>query len=146
MYGYANEILPYILGLLNENNNQLSNTTNSVAPAAQTEENNPQVSKTGAKPRGARPAPARPAPRPQGLLGSAAPMPPRRPQFQAPPSPTNNLAGPAAYDPNYPAMRSNSPQDNLPKGPLNLTAGPSPYGSGSSIMNPFFAQYLYGNG
>jgi hypothetical protein len=143
MYGYANEILPYIMGLLQDNNTNLSNTTNSVAPA---EEDAVQLSKTGKRtaPRGnAQPRPQRP----QGLLGSSAPVPPRRPAMpMQPPSPMNNLAGPVAYDPNHPAMRSNSPQDNLPKGPLNLTAGPSPYGSGSSIMNPFFAQYLYGNG
>ncbi len=142
MYGYANEILPYIMGLLQDNNTSLSNTTNSVAPA---EEENAPVSKTGKRAPQARQA--RPQ-RPQGLLGSSAPTPPRRPAMpmSAPPA-TNALAGQAAaYDPNYPVMRSNSPQDNLPKGPLNLTAGPSPYGSGSSIMNPFFAQYLYGNG
>lgn len=143
MYGYANEILPYIMGLLQDNNTNLSSTTNSVAP---TEEENSPVSKTAKRSAPRNNMAARPQ-RPQGLLGSSAPQPPRRPNFpvSAPPA-TNMLAGQAAYDPNYPAMRSNSPQDNLPKGPLNMTAGPSPYGDGSSIMNPFFAQYLYGNG
>lgn len=85
MYGYASEILPYIMGLLQDNNTSLSNTTNSVAPAG--EENAP-VSKTGKRPAPRGNAPARqsaPAARPQGLLGSSAPTPPRRPDLGSTP-------------------------------------------------------------
>ncbi|MGI9192582.1 MAG: hypothetical protein ACR2IL_10725 [Chitinophagaceae bacterium] len=90
---------------------------------------------------------------------SNAPLPPQRPQMGPQMSDMSQPLHPALQaalanlpkGPTYmsapggaPTMRSNNPADNLPKGPTNLSAGPGGFGNGSSIMDQFLAQYLYG--